>query len=284
MAKLVISDFSRMAKSLCFRIYMGFAAIYGVITVLSEYISLCNAQNMGFDVNFAIDRLAFNGLLAIMFAAAVFAGMFVGREYSDGTIRNKLVVGHGRFGIYLSNFTVCAAVNVLALLINLIAVFSIGIPLMGIDMSAGEAAVNIVISVIAIVSITALFIFIAMLVKSKASALVILLLFTFFMFGATSFVDSLLEEPEYYGGMELVATEDNGFEYRMAEQEKNPYYLEGDARKAFEFLNDFLPSSQLYRIASLNAPELAKTAIYDIIVLIAVTEAGILLFRKKDIK
>ncbi len=84
--------------------------------------------------------------------------------------------------------------------------------------------------------------------------------------------------------MELVATEDNGFEYRMAEQEKNPYYLEGDARKAFEFLNDFLPSSQLYRIASLNAPELAKTAIYDIIVLIAVTEAGILLFRKKDIK
>ena len=47
MAKLVISDFSRMAKSLCFRIYMGFAAIYGVITVLSEYISLCNAQNMG---------------------------------------------------------------------------------------------------------------------------------------------------------------------------------------------------------------------------------------------
>lgn len=104
------------------------------------------------------------------------------------------------------------------------------------------------------------------------------------MFGATSFVDSLLEEPEYYGGMELVATEDNGFEYRMAEQEKNPYYLEGDARKAFEFLNDFLPSSQLYRIASLNAPELAKTAIYDIIVLIAVTEAGILLFRKKDIK
>ena len=71
MAKLVISDFSRMAKSLCFRIYMGFAAIYGVITVLSEYISLCNAQNMGFDVNFAIDRLAFNGLLAIMWAGNI---------------------------------------------------------------------------------------------------------------------------------------------------------------------------------------------------------------------
>lgn len=284
MAKLVMSDFSRMAKALCFRIYMGFAAVYGVIMVLSEYVSLCDAQNRGLNVSFSIDRLAFNGVLTIMFAAAVFTGMFVGREYSDGTIRNKLVVGHGRFGIYLSNFIVCAAVNVSALFLNLIAVFSIGISLMGMDMSAGEAAVNIIISVIAIVSVTALFIFIAMLVKSKASALVILLIFTFFMFGATSFIDSRLKEPEYYEGMELVSTEEGGFEYRMSGKEKNPYYLEGDARKAFEFLNDFLPSSQLYRIASLSAPELAKTAIYDIIVLIAVTEAGILLFRKKDIR
>ena len=93
------------------------------------------------------------------------------------------------------------------------------------------------------VSLTALFVFIAMLVKSKASALVILLLFTFFILGATSFIDSRLREPEYYGGMELVSTEEGGFEYKMAEEEKNPYYLEGDARKVFEFLNDFLPSS-----------------------------------------
>lgn len=273
-----------MAKALCFKVYMVFALAMGIIMTLSEYSNLSIARNRGIDVTFSLNQLAFSGALVIMLAGAVFTGMFIGREYSDGTIRNKLVVGHGRFGIYLSNFLVCAAVNVSALLLNLIAVLSIGLPIIGMDMSAGEAAVNILISVIAMVSLTALFVFIAMLVKSKASALVILLLFTFFMLGATSFIDSRLREPEYYGGMELVSTEEGGFEYKMAEEEKNPYYLEGDARKVFEFLNDFLPSSQLYRISSLEAPELAKTAIYDIIVLIAVTEAGILLFRKKDIQ
>ncbi len=284
MGKLIISDFSRMTKTLCFKIYMAFAAIYGIITVWAEYISLTNAQNRGIEVSFSIDGFAFGGIMALIFAAAVFNGMFVGREYSDGAIRNKLVVGHGRFGIYLSDFLVCAAANVAALLLNLTVVFALGIPLMGIDMPAGEAAVHVIISVIAVIALTAAYIFIAMLVKSKTSALVILFIFAFFMFMSTSFIDSRLKESEYYGGMALVATEDGGYEYRQVEREKNPYYPEGDVRKALEFLNDFLPTSQLYRIASAGSPELAKTAIYDIIVLIAVTEAGILLFRKKDIK
>ena len=45
--------------------------------------------------------------------AAVFISLFVGSEYSDGTIRNKLVVGHSRMRIYLANLIVCSIACVL---------------------------------------------------------------------------------------------------------------------------------------------------------------------------
>ena len=45
--------------------------------------------------------------------AAILTSMFIGSEYSDGTIRNKLVVGHSRMRIYLANLIVCSVACVL---------------------------------------------------------------------------------------------------------------------------------------------------------------------------
>lgn len=284
MGKLIISEALRMSKTLCFKIYMIFAAAYGVTTVLSEYTSVVRMRNGGYDVDFAVDGIAFGGCGSVLVAGAVFAGMFIGREYSDGTVRNKLVVGHGRCGIYLSNFIVCTAANVIAMLVSFIVTFALGIPLLGIKMTAGETALLILLSIISCIAVTSVLVLIPMLIGKKSAAVAILILSVFFMFGLTSYIDSRLREPEYSGGMEMVVTEEGKTEFREMEQTKNPLYLDEDTRKVFEFFDDFLPSSQLYHIASLDSPELAKTAVYDIIVLIAVTEAGILVFRKKDIK
>lgn len=263
---------------------MIFSAVYGVITVLSEYIDVTAMRNRGYEIDCAAEHIAFGGCISIFAAGAVFVGMFIGREYSDGTVRNKLVVGHGRCGIYLANFILCAAANTAALLINLAVTFALGIPLLGMKMSAGETAFLIFVSIIAYIAVTSVLVLIPMLIGKKSAATAILILSVFFMFGLTSFIDSRLKEPEYWSGTEMVVTEDGETKFEEMEKTKNPYYLDEDTRKVFEFIDDFLPSSQLYHIASLEAPELAKTAIYDIILLIAVTEAGILVFRKKDIK
>lgn len=49
----------------------------------------------------------FNVLLAIGIVMAMFVSFFLGTEYGDGAIRNKLMVGHKRRDIYLVNFAAC---------------------------------------------------------------------------------------------------------------------------------------------------------------------------------
>lgn len=277
-----------MINSLCFKIYMILSAGYGIITVLFSYADLTRLkawQEAGYDISLTVDSFVFASGITAICAGAVFMGMFVGREYSDGTIRNKLVVGHGRGFIYLANFLLCTAANLTALILNYTVTFALGIPLLGVNMAAGEIAYRILISVISCIALTSVLTLIPMLVGKKSAAVAALILSIFSMLFITSYVDSKLREPEYYGGgTELVFSPDGEHEFRESEPMKNPNYLEGEKRKVFEFFDEFLPFSQMYHVTSAEAPGLAKTAVYDIIILIAVTEAGILVFRKKDIK
>lgn len=272
MSRLVSAGFQRLFKSLCFKIYLIFSAGYILtIIILRPH-------------NYSIDTFAFSGPMLITLAAAVFTAMFIGREYSDGAIRNKLAVGHKRIVIYLSNLIVCAAANAIALAAYYIITFGIGIPVAGIDMPLSSVVVLSLGTFIALTAISAVFLFISMLFSGKAAAAAILILSAFFMIGAASFIQSRLKEPEYYGGIELVMSEEGEYKFQESEKTKNPDYLSEDARKVFEFFNDFLPSSQLYRIAENQLISLPISAAYDAVVLILFTGTGILLFAKKDLK
>lgn len=57
--------------------------------------------------------------------------MFIGTEFSDGTMRNKLIVGHRRREIYFTNFLTCALSGIFFNLVYLALVSLIGIPLFG---------------------------------------------------------------------------------------------------------------------------------------------------------
>lgn len=50
----------------------------------------------------ALDDRFFAYSFFIGILSAIFCSLFTGTEYSDGTIRNKIVVGHSRISIYLS--------------------------------------------------------------------------------------------------------------------------------------------------------------------------------------
>lgn len=290
MGKLISAGFFRLFHSLCFKIFIIFSALYSLINILNNFFMIGKigiVTDSASTINRPLDITAFDSAMTLIFASAVFIGMFIGREYSDGTLRNKLVAGHSRGGVYLSNFIVCLCAHIMGLVTALTITLGLGVPLMGTGLTVTEILTFIILTVIAGAAVISVFLFISMLLSSKASAVSVLIIGAFAMLIFTVFVDSRLNEREYIIDFQTVTTEgENGIETEFVpgEEIKNPYYPTGTERKIYEFLDEFMPMSQLYRAANGNSSDLTKSIIYDIIVLIAVAEAGVLLFHRKDIR
>lgn len=118
MSRLFVSTFFRMLKKIVFWILLICMFAYGVYS----------ASNVASEasVGFAIDGCVFEFAPFMGLVAAVFISLFVGSEYSDGTIRNKLVVGHSRMRIYLANLIVCSIACVLISLAYVAGIIMVG--------------------------------------------------------------------------------------------------------------------------------------------------------------
>ena len=64
-------------------------------------------------------------------AEAVLCGFYIGTDYSDGTVRNKIAVGKTRESIYLSNLMICCLAGLAALFTHLAVFFGAGYLLVG---------------------------------------------------------------------------------------------------------------------------------------------------------
>lgn len=297
MFKLISAGCYRLRKSLCFKIYIEFGFLYGIFNVLLRYFDVMRIElyvSEGviessepilemYENN--LDSILFDSAMTLLIFAAVFTALFIGREHSDGTMRNKLIVGYGRSAVYLSNLIVCIIANVSCLFIALSVTMALGIPLLGTSFTFTEIVIRIGFMIAANIAVTALMVFGAMLIKSKAAMCATLLISVFAFLIVSIAVSQSLEAPEYYNDYEMVMGEDGEYSVEMNEGVKNPYYISGVRRQIYEFIDESLPISQLYHMAaSAETPNTAIALISDGVILIAVTGAGILIFRKKNIK
>ncbi|MDE5883697.1 MAG: ABC transporter permease [Oscillospiraceae bacterium] len=286
MSRLIRANFARLFKSGIFRLYVAFSCGLGVFCVLMRYFdyqrNMEHYSKLPLEYH-TIDGIAFIGMMYLLFAIPVFIGLFLGTEYSDGTIRNKLVVGHKRSAIYFSNLIVCTAGTLIGAGCNLLINFTLGSALCGLDVLKANDIIKTTLYIfIALLSATAIMVLISMVVNSKAGASVSVIIITMIMFFSTLTIFSRLEAPEYYEGYSYVDTE-TGVTIEIP-AEKNPSYLEGTKRKVYQAVYDVMPTSHIYEYAMMFTEKANKYSGYDGIILIATTIFGIILFRKKDLK
>lgn len=286
MSRLIKANFSRLFKSGIFRLYAAFSSGIGVLCVLMRYLDY--QRNMEYYDKLppeyhTIDGIAFVGIWYLLFAIPVFVGIFLGTEYSDGTIRNKLVVGHKRSDIYLANLIVCTAGTLIGVGLNLLINFTFGSALCGLEvLKANDIIKTTLYTFIALISATAIMVLISMVINSKAGASVSVIIITMIMFFSSIAIQNRLESPEYYEGYSYV-DEETGTIIEMP-AEKNPSYLDGTKRKVYQAVYDIMPTSHIYEYTIICNENPGKHLGYDGIILIAATALGIILFRKKDLK
>lgn len=284
MSRLFVSTFFRMLKKAVFWILMICMFAYGVY----------GASNAGADTtgSFALDGCFFEFLPFMGLVSAIFTSLFIGSEYSDGTIRNKLVVGRSRTGVYLANLVVCSIASVMISLAYTGGVFMIGSAKGGSLLTeTGIIASCFICGVLVSAAFTSIMTMLAMLNTNKAGNVVVSMILALLLLVSSSFVYQRLSEPKMYDN--YLSVNESGIPTKV-EQTPNPLYIDGTSRDIFEVINDFLPSGQAIQLADAfdaegivnkdAGNEAYRWCIFSALVIVLTSGFGIILFRKKAIR
>lgn len=279
MTNLMISGSKRLLKNRAFQITAAVVAVVGLFEIFMMYRdSIIEMETPYFDSGlFSFAALG-------VFALAAVVPLFVGSEYSDGTIRNKVVVGHRRGTVYLSMLFTSVIAETLLILVWTAAYLIPGAILMEHANPLWVYLCLYLAMFLELAVFSAIFTLLTMTLGNKAGSAVVCILFALLLVMQGIVVKSMLEEPEFYGP-EIIISDDGEVSYG-GEMEPNPNYIpEGSPKRAFyNFLMDFTPGGQALQISAYAADNLSKICLYDIGWLVVLTGAGVLMFRRKDLK
>lgn len=279
MRKLLSANFSRLWKDKTFWLCMGAMLIYSVVYMLN------GSRQATIDLaeyNYSIDKYYFNFAVVIGAFCTLFSSMFLGTEYSDGTIRNKIVVGHTRTSIYLANLITSFTATLLIMLVWLIGAL-VAIPTLGVwKMGVPNLLAYLFIAVMFEAAFSAMSTFVCMQSTNKAITVAISILLFLGLLVFASMTYNALSEPEMTSGVQITAS---GME--MSDPTPNPNYVRGVTRTIYEFIVDFLPTGQgllMWQLEIGNAAQMVRMLVSSVAITVLTTLGGIFIFKRKDLK
>lgn len=275
MSKLLSANFMRLKKDKFFWIGMIFMLASGILYPIMIYRDMKQTGTIN-----TIDNAFCGCSLFIGIIMAIFCSLFIGTEYSDGTIRNKIVIGHTRISLYLANFITSAIISIAMCTMFFFPYLCIGIPLLGFfEMDIRLVFLFGFVVFMLAITFSSIFTLISMLNHNKAITATICILLAFLLLFAGVQMNTMLSQPETILGYTI--SENGQGEYKELQ---NPKYLDGNERKIVQFFYDFTPGGQVAQCITLEAVHIELLPLYSLSSMILTTGAGLILFKKKDLK
>lgn len=277
MRKLITANFFRFRKDRFSWCVVGILVILSLINVFNSARSYEAMAASGYIRS--LDDYYFNQAPLIGAFLALLISMFLGTEFSEGTIRNKLCIGHKRNEIFLSNFISCAFASIVLPAVWLLSsalLFGLIGPL---EMGVSEFIGCIFVAVGFAVSFAALYTVIGSLSSNKPMTIIYTFaVFIIFAMAASALYDRLCE-PEMNEGMTLVGTQ-------LVEMEPtpNPLYLSGMIRTVCEVALELLPTGQALLLSNVAIEYPVRAIALNVVFTTVTLLVGSMLFRRKDIK
>lgn len=278
MRKLLSANFRRLWKNPVFWIaFIGMLCASILFTCMTYRTSLQRPA----DEALYLEDVLFNLLPMMAFVCAVVVTLFLGTEYEEHTIRNKLIVGHTRRQVYYSNYITCLAASEAILGVVLLSSGLLGYVFFRETMLGWQQIAFLILCCFLLTAVfSAMCTGFAMNISSRAFDLVITLGFILCLLCLASYVEGALLEGEMtYSGVSFT---ENGVEY--GDLVENPAYVGGPARTALELLYDLLPTGQAIQMNNSEFERCARWPVLSAVMLIVSTVLGWISFRKRDIR
>lgn len=298
MRNLLRANFARLWRNRLFWLFEAGIAAWGVIAYTMLKINTENGYPLTNSNSYFFNDMTFVGI-----TLACFGGFFIGTEYSDGTMRNKLAVGHDRKTVYLANLITILCVGLLETAAYKLAALAAGAALVG---NAAWTTLyrpleSAALSFLSVCMSAAITVFVSMVITEKPKAVLINALVAVLLVAAgASALKGVMrpvminrfyipETGEYkYEGAETMP-EGTSF---VAEEVPNPKYLTGVERTVYEWIAATLPTSQGL-LCALNTESEEETSFDRFSVrnvagtavsVFLISAGGILIFLRRDLK
>lgn len=275
MYRLLDAGFERIKKN---KAFLGFVLVtigIAIFMLVSNYFDMKN-----YDAQISTSELVSNYLPMIGMFIAIFTGLFVGTEYSDGTIRNKIIAGHKKINIYLSNFIISSIVAIIFEIIWTAFVLIIAVPVFGKPIiELNQLLITCLDSIMFIIAYSAIFNFISVLSCNKTISAVTCILLFFIMLGVTVSAFNIIQTPEtvQQGGL----NPETGVV--SFEEIPNPKYPSDSKRQFYQTIVDIIPMGQAFSIGAGLPTNLLMLPIYSSALIVLFNGFGVYLFNKKDL-
>lgn len=277
MTNLLKANFYKMKKNK----FIWIASILSVIVatyyirdnynVYHDFLSIVN-----------INSLIFNYLPVYIIVSSILISTLLGFDYSNGSIKNKIIVGHSRLKIYISNL-----ISTYLIILTIYLIYVLIICLSGIFLFKNltfnfKFLINIIILFLIILSYASISVFIAMTINNDIVSPVLNVLNSFILIIISFILLSVLSESKYLHSDDGTYINDAGIEVIDTE---NPMYINGNKRTIYEIIVNILPTGEAFqksRDRDINTNSYQMLG-YSISFIIITNTLGIYLFYNKEL-
>ncbi len=277
MLNLMSAGFYRLSRSTAFRIFVLYSALCGALSAVSTCI---------YQPETGQEFSLFGFAIFIPMFAAPFTAVILGSEFSDNTVRNKIIAGHTRAEIYFSYIAVAALASAAMCVLSAAVHFIVGLPILGFtEMPLSELALFFAIGILSTAAMTVITAVITVCTHSRAAAAAVCAVAATAMIVLSAEIGLLLKESEYLTASDFEAVTIYGDGLTQDDRLiPNPNYPTPQERERLEFLYDFLPGGAAVQCVWLEAEHPARVLGFEILWLVLPAAAGYFVFEKRNLK
>lgn len=258
MSKLLRADMIRLRK--CFALRLSLIAMF----VLATFFMVMQATGMDYTVPYS--RVIFLPLSMYGVVISAFVSDFVGTDFSNGFIRNKLLAVRNRSSLVLSEIMVsCVA----SLIVHIaVTAFTAGIGQFFFENNVQPVDFFCYFLIGACMSLAmgCLFSVITLICGRKTRAMIWCMGLAFVLLFLCLHTNEVLVQPEYKDGI------------------LNPNYVGGFRRAVCSVLHDLNPYGQISQLTSWEVWHPLRGLLWDFILIAGSTTLCCILFKRKDIE
>lgn len=271
MSRILSANLFRLRRSGIFKWTLFLTTLVTAIATVYNCLSIHGEMS-----EYSLETISLSTAPFIQIICAAVIILFLGTDYSEKTVRNKLFVGSARNSIYLANLItgiiIGCSINA-AWLVGGLA----GLPILGAwKMPLYQVLTYVLISMLCTVSVSAVTTMICMLLRRKSIAVASTLVTIFAMIIIGSQLCDSLNQPEEYMSASVV---DGDMVFNV---EQNSQYIGGAKRTVYEIAVHTIPLGTSIMLSNCNLENPLADAAGSVFVTVYISAVGAAVFRRKD--